>query len=172
MQRLVADVLAYSRLGSQHSTEGEVSSEEVVERVLGMLRPSIADCRATILLGELPAVRGDALQLEQLFQNLLRNALKFRSDRPLVVVIAAALRDDSVEFRVEDNGIGFDMAYQDRVFQMFQRLHERGAYEGSGIGLAIVKRIVERHDGQIFVRSVPGQGTCFSFTLPPALVEQ
>jgi PAS domain S-box-containing protein len=172
MQRLVADVLAYSRLGSQHSTEGEVSSEVVVERVLGMLRPSIADCRATILLGELPAVRGDALQLEQLFQNLLRNALKFRSDRPLVVVIAAALRDDSVEFRVEDNGIGFDMAYQDRVFQMFQRLHERGAYEGSGIGLAIVKRIVERHDGQISVRSVPGQGTCFSFTLPPALVAQ
>jgi signal transduction histidine kinase len=140
----------------------------VVERVLGVLRPSIVASGATILLGALPSVRGDALQLEQLFQNLLRNALKFRSDRPLLVVVASTLCDDRVVFRVEDNGIGFDMAYQERVFQMFQRLHERGAYEGSGIGLAIVKRIVERHGGQISVRSAPGQGACFSFSLPPA----
>jgi signal transduction histidine kinase len=112
-------------------------------------------------------VLADETQLRQLFQNLLGNALKFRGAAPPHLAVDAELVDDRWRFRVRDNGIGIDMQYAERIFEMFQRLHERGKYEGSGIGLAIAKRIVERHGGRIWVEPAPGGGTIFAFTLLP-----
>ena len=114
----------------------------------------------------MPQIRGNPSQISQLFQNLLGNALKFRSATPLRIRIEA-VRDKRVwQFSVADNGIGMDPRYSDRIFQMFQRIHERGRYQGSGIGLAITKKIVERHGGQIWFSSQLGLGTTFFFTIP------
>jgi signal transduction histidine kinase len=110
-------------------------------------------------------VLADEGQLHQLLQNLVGNAIKFRAEAAPVVTVEARLESERWVFTVRDNGIGIDLRYADRIFQMFQRLHERGRYEGSGIGLAIAKRIVERHGGTIWLESQPGAGTAFHFTL-------
>ena len=120
---------------------------------------------ATLDVGELPVVLADPTQLHQLFQNLIANALKFRSEVPPTIIVRATEDGDRWRFSVADNGIGFDMRFADRIFQMFQRLHERERFSGSGIGLAIAKRVVERHGGTISVESTPGEGTTFFFTL-------
>jgi light-regulated signal transduction histidine kinase (bacteriophytochrome) len=114
----------------------------------------------------LPTVMGDRAQLGQLFQNIVGNALKFHSDAPPCVHVAATSNGTHWCFSVRDNGIGFEPEYADRIFRMFQRLHERGRYAGTGIGLAIAKRIVERHGGRIWAESTPGAGSTFFFTLP------
>jgi PAS domain S-box-containing protein len=169
MQRLVADLLAYSRVGSQGIRMRPVSTEAVVRGVLDSLGPLISETGATIEVGaRLPTVMADETQLMQLLQNLIGNAIKFRSARPPRVVIDAVACDDRWQFSVQDNGIGIDLRYAERIFQMFQRLHEKGRYDGSGIGLAIAKRIVERHDGRIWLESAVGAGTTFFFTLSPA----
>ncbi len=168
MQRLVADLLAYSRVGSQGKEPAVVSSQGVLERVLALLQDRLATAGAVVTHGALPAVLADDLQLGQLFQNLIGNAVKFRSDQPPRVTIAAERDGVFWTFAITDNGIGMDMHHTERIFQMFQRLHERGQFEGSGIGLAIAKRIVERHGGRIWVQSVPGEGSTFRFTLPAA----
>jgi chemotaxis family two-component system sensor kinase Cph1 len=124
------------------------------------------ECDAKIEFSNLPLVKGDSSQLIQLFQNLIGNALKFRSDKPPIVNITAALQGDMYQFTVADNGIGFDMKYADRIFIIFQRLHVRETYEGSGIGLAVCKKIVERHSGRLWVESSVGSGASFHFTLP------
>ncbi len=165
MQRLVADLLAYARVGSQGKTLLPVDSEIVVRGVLNILGPAIRAAEAEIVVGKLPTVLADEVQLRQLFQNLIGNALKFRGSAPPRVVIRAEPRDEYWLYSVEDNGIGIEMQYRERVFQMFQRLHERGKYEGSGIGLAIAKRILDRHGGEIWLESEPGIGTKFLFTL-------
>jgi signal transduction histidine kinase len=118
--------------------------------------------------GELPVVMGDEDQLVQLFQNLIANAIKFRSGPGPRIVVSAEAEDGYWRFSVQDNGIGIGKDYFDRIFVMFQRLHSRSAYPGTGIGLAICKKIVERHGGRIWVESEPGQGTVFKFTLPRA----
>jgi PAS domain S-box-containing protein len=169
MQRLVADLLAYSRVGSQGRPLEPVDAAQTVQRVQAALRAQILETRAKITATALPTVLADPTQLEQLFQNLIGNAIKFRSDEPPEVSISARRERQFWRFFVRDNGIGIDMQYAERIFQMFQRLHERGRYEGSGIGLAIVKRIIERHGGQITLESRLGQGTTFSFTLPADL---
>lgn len=166
MQRLVADLLAYSRVGSQGKPLAPVSSEAVLRRVLAILGATIQSAGATVDAGPLPVVLADEGQLQQLFQNLVGNALKFRRDCPPHVRIAAQPVGDRWEFTVADNGIGIELQYADRIFQMFQRLHDRGAYEGSGIGLSIAKRILERHGGRIWLESELGVGTTFHFTLP------
>lgn len=166
MQRLVADLLAYSRVGSQGKPLLPVSSEAVVRRVLVILGATVQSTGATVEYGALPTVLADEGQLHQLFQNLLGNALKFRGQQPPHVRIAAQQVGDRWEFTVADNGIGIELQYADRIFQMFQRLHDRGAYEGSGIGLAIAKRILERHGGRIWLESELGRGTTFHFTIP------
>src|SRR5205814_1182153 len=118
-------------------------------------------------IGQLPSVEADAIQMRQLFQNLIGNALKFRrADEPPVVTVTGAVRDAMAEIAVRDNGIGFEPEYRHRIFEVFQRLHGRQAYEGSGIGLAICKKIVERHGGTITAASVPGAGATFLFTIP------
>lgn len=170
MQQLVSDLLAYSRVGSQGKPLTAVSLTEVVREATAGLSTLVAECEAAIEYDTLPTVWGDFGQLGQVFQNLLGNALKFRSSQAPVVRIDARRQADRWLISVSDNGIGLDMRYAERIFQMFQRLHERGKYQGSGIGLAISKRIVERHGGQIWVESELGKGATFSFTL--ALVRE
>jgi len=166
MQRLVADLLTYSRVGSQGRPLVEVDTQAVVTSTVDMMQPSIRKARARIEVSPLPHVMADEVQLRQLFQNLIGNALKFRAEADPVIGVRVAHHGDQWLFCVEDNGIGIDMQYAERVFQMFQRLHERGKYEGSGIGLTIVKRIVERHGGRVWIESTPGLGTSFFFSLP------
>ncbi|HET9620026.1 MAG TPA: PAS domain S-box protein [Kofleriaceae bacterium] len=167
MQRLVADLLAYSRVGSQGKSLVPVAADAIVKSVLHVLGEPIRHAGAEVTVGALPRVLADETQLRQLFQNLIGNALKFRGEAAPRIAIDAELVEDRWRFRVRDNGIGIDMQYAERIFEMFQRLHERGKYEGSGIGLAIAKRIVERHGGTIWIESAPGLGTTFAFTLLP-----
>lgn len=168
MQRLLADLLAYSRVGSQGKPLKPASAATVVKRVVDTLAGAIRRANASVTIGALPTVRADEGQLGQLFQNLLGNALKFHGDGPLLVEIGATPLDGGWQFSVKDNGIGIDSKHKDRIFQMFQRLHERGKYEGSGVGLAIAKRIVERHGGRIWLESEPQVGSTFFFTLQAA----
>jgi PAS domain S-box-containing protein len=165
MQTLIADLLAYSRVGSQGKPLAPVSADLVVANVLRTLRGQIRELEAEIDVGPLPTVLADESQLGQLFQNLIGNALKFRGESPPQIRVRARAEGEHWVFSVQDNGIGISMQYAERVFQMFQRLHERGRYEGSGIGLAIAKRILERHGGKIWLESELGVGTTFFFTL-------
>ena len=165
MQRLVNDLLEYSRIGCQDRRPTSVSVDRVISSVIANLSGVITSEAAAIEVGEMPVVSGDEGQLHQLFQNLLSNALKFRSEAPPRIRISARPQGERWHFDVADNGIGIDPKYFDRVFQMFQRLHERGKYAGSGIGLSIAKRIVERHGGRITLASEPGRGSTFSFSL-------
>jgi PAS domain S-box-containing protein len=168
MQRLVADLLSYSRVGSHGIQLRPVSAAAVVESVLASLGPLIRETGATIEVGALPVIMADEVQLMQLLQNLIGNAIKFRAARAPHVAIAAVERVDRWQFAVRDNGIGIDMRFAERIFQMFQRLHDKERYAGSGIGLSIAKRIVERHGGRIWLESTVGEGTTFFFTLPAA----
>lgn len=129
----------------------------------------IEQTQASVQFGDLPAVKADGTQVGQLFQNLIGNALKFTvPGRPAVVQVSAERDGQMIRFRVQDNGIGIAPEYFGRIFTIFQRLHHRDEYEGSGIGLSIARRIVERHGGTIWLESTPGQGTTFLFTLPEA----
>lgn len=168
MQRLVADLLAYSRVGSQGKPLKPVSAQAIVARTIEGMRAAIDEAGAELRCGPLPTVSADDIQLAQLFQNLIGNALKFHADRPPRISIGAKSVDGKWLFSIEDNGIGIEKEHSERIFQMFQRLHERGKYEGSGIGLAIAKKIVERHRGRIWFESQPGIGSTFFFTMPTA----
>lgn len=168
MQRLVNDLLAFSRVGSEGRPLARVDARAVFERVRRTLQVRIEEAAATVKVGELPWVMADETQLGQLFQNLVSNALKFRRDVPPVVEVSATRDGARWVFRIADNGIGFEMKFAERIFQMFQRLNERDRYVGNGIGLAIAKRVVERHGGTIWVESTVGAGTTFFFTLPAA----
>ncbi len=168
MQQMVKEVLDYSRVSTNAKVPILVETEFIVENVLAGLKVAIDESHAEIVREQLPAVRADQGQLAQVFQNLIGNALKFRGERPPRIRLAAEKSNGKCLFRVEDNGIGIDKQYSDRVFQMFQRLHERGRYEGNGIGLAIARKIVERHGERIWFESEPGNGTTFYFTMPSA----
>jgi light-regulated signal transduction histidine kinase (bacteriophytochrome) len=139
----------------------------VVRHLREVLDQPIADAGAVIEAAPLPVVLADEGQIGQLLLNLMSNALKFRGATPLRIAITASFAEDRWQLAVRDNGIGVDMQYCDRIFDMFQRLHERGKYDGSGIGLAIAKRIVERHGGRIWLESALGAGATFHFTLRP-----
>ncbi|MEZ5317165.1 MAG: PAS domain S-box protein [Vicinamibacterales bacterium] len=169
MQMLIHDLLQYARVGTRGKEFRETSTEQIVRDTVQNLAGVVEETGARIRVGPLPTVRGDQSQLAQVFQNLIGNALKFRrSDAPPVVDVSAEEEDGAWVFRVADNGIGIDQKYFDRIFQMFQRLHGREQYEGTGIGLALCKKIVERHGGRITVSSEPGRGTTFAFTIPAA----
>jgi light-regulated signal transduction histidine kinase (bacteriophytochrome) len=143
-----------------------VPLDECVDRALDSLEMRVQESGAEIVRDPLPMVTGDATLLTQLYQNLVGNALKFvEGGRPPRVHVTAVRRGDAWELGVEDNGIGIKQEYADRIFRPFQRLHNRGEYEGTGIGLAICKKAVERHAGEIWVESQPGQGSHFKFTL-------
>jgi PAS domain S-box-containing protein len=166
MQRLIQDLLAYSRVGSSGKVPSETSSEDALERTLTILSGLIEDSGAVVTHDPLPDVQADELQLIQLFQNLIGNAIKYQ--RPGVPEVhISAVRDAGTHwvFSVKDNGMGIDPQYFERIFGMFQRLHKREEFAGTGIGLAICKKIVERHGGSIWVESQPDQGSTFRFTL-------
>ena len=166
MKQMVDDLLQYSRIDSRGSPFQDVPVGTVLAQVLKNLGLLVQETGARVMYTDLPTVWGDALQLEQVFQNLLSNAIKFRADRPPEIRVGYRDRGRKWEFVVEDNGIGFDPIQAERIFQMFQRLHERARFEGNGIGLALVKRIVLRHGGEIWADPTPGQGAKFHFTLP------
>lgn len=168
MQRLVADLLTYSRVGSQGKPLVPVPTGAILEQVLQGLQLRVREAAAVIDAGPLPTVLGDASQLGMVFQNLIANGIKFRGEQPPRIRIEAQANGYLWQFSVSDNGIGIDMKYAERIFQMFQRLHARDAYEGSGIGLAVVRRIVERHGGRVWVEAQPGRGSTFHFTLRAA----
>jgi PAS domain S-box-containing protein len=167
MQQLINDLLAYSRVGTTVRLFEPTPCPNVIKQVIHNLEPAILESKATITYDELPVVMADKLQLEQLFQNLISNAIKFCSQaRPQIHITAKQNQVNEWVFSVQDNGIGIEQIYADRIFVIFQRLHTRDKYSGTGIGLAICKKIVERHNGQIWFESQLGQGTTFYFTIP------
>lgn len=167
MRVLITDLLAYSRAGARDEKPlAPVDTEEVLEQALTSLNARISECRAEIIREPLPVVRGDATDLEHLFQNLIGNALKFNRSVPPRVEIRAEDAGKDWLFSVRDNGIGIDPAFLPRLFTIFQRGHRRDEYAGTGIGLAICKKVVESHQGRIWAESSPGEGTTFFFTLP------
>jgi PAS domain S-box-containing protein len=172
MRSLIEALLAYSRAG-RGEEPAPVDLGIVASDVLRTLAAAIVQASARVDLGHLPRVMGDRVQLEQLLQNLIANALKFRDDggRAQVWVRAEPAATGMVQISVADAGIGIDPAHRERVFKMFQRLHDRQSYDGTGIGLAICRKIVERHGGRIWVEPREGGGTVFRFTLPPAAAE-
>jgi light-regulated signal transduction histidine kinase (bacteriophytochrome) len=166
MQWLINDLLAYSRVTSQDQVLEEVDCDSVLEEVLSDLRVAIEESRAVVTHDPLPRVMADRGQLGQLFQNLIGNAIKFHGKEPPQVHVTAERKPDEWAFSVRDNGVGLDPQYAERIFVIFQRLHDREEYPGTGIGLAICKKVVERHGGRIWVVSQIGQGATFHFTLP------
>ena len=189
MSGLIRDILSYSRLTTQTATPTPVNLGDIVSEVLSDLELTIQEKQAIIRVDSLPTVTGAASQLRQLFQNLLSNSLKFQANgtRPVVEVtvnqtspqamppaLASLLRSDETlfwEISIVDNGIGFDEQHRERIFQLFERLHGRSQYEGTGIGLALCKQIVEQHNGFITARSQPGAGAVFSVYLPVPSVQ-
>jgi signal transduction histidine kinase len=166
MQQLIQDLLSYSRVNTHGNPPSPTDVEAVLGQVITNLRLAIDESGARITHESLPIVEADSTQLNQLFQNLIANAVKFRGKLPPKIHITAAKEDPYWVFSVRDNGIGFDPDYADRIFTIFQRLHSRNDYPGTGMGLAICKRIVERHGGSIWVKSAPGDGSTFYFTFP------
>jgi PAS domain S-box-containing protein len=169
MRDLIDDLLTYSRAGRGDQPLARVDSRAVAERVVEAVRAGGDAREAEIVVGNLPPVHGDEQQLGQLFQNLIGNAVKFVPEDRLPQIRVGAVRDgERWRFTVDDNGIGMEPAHADRIFRMFQRLHTRDAYPGTGIGLAIAKKVVERHGGTIWAEPRPQGGSRFSFTLPEA----
>jgi PAS domain S-box-containing protein len=168
MDQLIVDLLEYSRIGRKERPMVPVSLDQIVSHAVLNLQAAIEDGGATVSTADgLPMVVGSEIELTRLFQNLVGNALKYRDPlRPPVVMVEAEAGDGEWVFTVRDNGIGIAPEHFDRIFGIFQRLHGKEEYEGTGIGLAVCKKIVERHKGRIWVESTPGQGSAFRFTLP------
>jgi PAS domain S-box-containing protein len=168
MQLLIEDLLAFSRVGTRGAPLVPTDAQAVFDATLATLHASIAESAATVTADAMPMVVADAGQLTQLLTNLIGNALKFRGEVAPRVHVNAARSGRMCTISVQDNGIGISPEYFERIFVIFQRLHSREEYAGTGVGLAICKKIVERHGGRIWVESAPGQGARFSFTLPAA----
>ncbi len=166
MQRLVNDLLDFSRVGTRGKEFASVDCEKVARNALVDLRKSLEESGGQVTLDPLPTLDGDGTQISQVFQNLIANALKFRRSEPPWVHISVQELQGEWLFSVRDNGIGIAPEQFHRIFVLFQRLHTRAAYPGTGIGLAITKKIIERHGGRIWVESQPGKGSTFFFTLP------
>ena len=166
MQQQIMDLLTYSRVTSRGQPPVPVDSASALAEAIARLELRVAETGAEICIGPMPVVPADPSQLTQVFQNLIGNSLTFRSSESPRIRVEGVEEGEMVRFSVSDNGIGIAPEYHDRIFQMFQRLHSRDRYPGSGIGLAIVKRIVERHGGRVRLESEEGQGSTFFFTLP------
>jgi light-regulated signal transduction histidine kinase (bacteriophytochrome) len=168
MQLLISDLLEFSRVGTRGKPFAPSDLNKVFADAVSNLDRAIDDNMAKVTADALPTVEGDAVQLTQLLQNLMGNAIKFRGAAPPAVHVAAEAKAGEWVITVSDNGIGIEPQHRERIFQIFQRLHERDKYEGTGIGLAVCKKIVERHGGRIWVDGTPGEGSTFSFSLPSA----
>jgi PAS domain S-box-containing protein len=166
MQALVQDLLAYSRLENRGQPLVAIACDDVAEKAVSALQSAIADAGASVTWDALPTIQGDASQLVQLFQNLIGNAIKFRGPEPPRVHISATPQGDNWLFSVRDNGIGIDPKFHERIFEIFKRLHTADRYPGTGIGLAICRKVVARHGGRIWIQSELGSGSTFCFTMP------
>jgi PAS domain S-box-containing protein len=165
MQGLISDLLTYSRIGTQGKPFEPTDSHKVLCEVLRILQAAIEESGAVVTNDDLPTVRADTGQLVQVLQNLIANAVKFRGADSPHVHVSAQYHGHEWRFSVKDNGIGIDPQYADRLFVIFQRLHTRQEYPGTGIGLAVCKRVVERHGGRIWFESNLGRGSTFFFTI-------
>lgn len=168
MRKLIADLLSYSQVTTRVQPFAATDLSGIAREVIADLETAVADAQARVELGVLPVIDADALQMRQLLQNLISNAIKYRrlDTPPVVRVNSAAVERQRCTITVADNGIGFHQEYAEKIFKMFERLHGRGVYEGSGIGLAICRKIVERHGGTIAATSSAGEGATFTITLP------
>ena len=166
MQNLINDLLTYSRIGKKGTHCDPIDCKIVLDQALANLQAAIEESKAVITHEQLPMIMADNSQLVQIFQNLLSNAIKFKSEQEPRIHISIDSIEDAWIFSIHDNGIGIDPKYAERIFIIFQRLHSRAEYPGTGIGLAICKKIVERHGGQIWVKSESGKGATFYFTIP------
>jgi light-regulated signal transduction histidine kinase (bacteriophytochrome) len=166
MQTLINDLLVFSRVTTKGQPFIPVDLAQVAREVVSDLDVCIERVGGHVELGDLPNTHADPLQMRQLLQNLISNGLKFHKEGTPTVKVYGQLLDGMCRLTVEDNGIGFDEKYLDRIFTIFQRLHGRSEYEGTGVGLAICRKIVERHGGTIAAKSAPGQGATFIVTLP------
>lgn len=173
MQQLIQDLLSYSRVSSRAGAFVPCNLNQILQEVMINLEVAIRESGATIHSGALPEIVADQSQMVQLLQNLISNSLKYRSEAPPVIRIQADQNPDFTCLSICDNGIGMDPRYRDKIFEIFKRLHHRSKYPGTGIGLAVCKRIVERHGGSIRVVSEVGQGCQFNVILPtiPAQTE-
>lgn len=173
MQQLIRDLLSYSRVISRGDQFVPVDTHSVLGEAVENLRAAIDESGARITNGDLPAVTADRAQLVSVFQNLIGNAVKFRKkEKPPQIHVSAERKGDEWAFAVKDNGVGIDPVYFDRIFLIFQRLHSRQEYPGTGIGLALCQKIVHRHGGKIWVESAPGEGTTFFFTIKSCTGEE
>jgi two-component system sensor kinase FixL len=167
MQELLGALLNYSRIETKGEPFTSIRLDEVVRDSISDLEVRIRAAGAQVRVGPMPTVTGDPSQLRQLFQNLIGNALKYRRpDVTTVIKIRGEENDGRCRILIEDNGIGFEEKYHDKIFKPFQRLHGKHEYSGSGIGLSICKKVVERHGGTITAKSTPGKGSTFIVTLP------
>ena len=171
MQSLIDDLLAYSRVGQSEMVE-RTDIGAILDRVLKTLTVSIEESAAVITHDPLPTITSNPVELSQVFQNLIGNAITFKGEQKPEIHVGAQRQPGGWLFTVRDNGIGIDPQFADRIFLIFQRLHTREQYPGTGIGLAICKKVVERHGGRIWVESQPGMGTTFCFTIPETGKEQ
>ncbi|MDJ1431063.1 ATP-binding protein [Halostagnicola sp. A-GB9-2] len=166
MESMIEGLLTFSRIDAQGDTFEPVNLEEIIDEALANLEMRIEETAAEITVESLPTVRGDPNQLRLVFQNLLDNAIQYSGDGSPRITISSEREGEEWTLSVSDEGIGIDHEDEDRVFEMFQRLHSHEEYVGSGIGLTICRRILERHGGEIWIDSAPGDGTTISFTLP------
>jgi chemotaxis family two-component system sensor kinase Cph1 len=163
-QRLIKDLLEYSCIGKEKSLT-TVDTASILAEIFANLRSIIDESGATIEFDKMPTIMANHLEMIQLFQNLIVNAIKYRSEKPLEIQINGSAEGDRWFFSIKDNGIGIESQYKERIFDMFQRLHGKKEYSGTGIGLAICKKIVENHGGKIWIDSTVGEGTTFYFTI-------
>lgn len=166
MQTLINDLLTYSRLTTREGPVELIDCSQILQQAIANLDVAIKENKAVLTYDKLPMVKADPVQLSQVFQNLIGNALKYRSERTPKIHIGVEEKENEWRFYVSDNGIGIAPQYAERIFRIFQRLHTRKEYSGTGIGLAICKKIVERHGGRIWVESELEEGSTFYFTLP------
>ena len=171
MWNLINDLLAYSRVGTRGHPFEPINCETILQEALDNLKVTMEESGAVVTHDSLPTVIADSSQLVQLFQNLIGNAIKFRGNEPPRIHVSASRKGNVWTFSVRDNGVGFAPEYAERIFIIFQRLYGRNEYDGTGIGLAICKRIVERHGGRIWAESEVGKGATFYFTLPASRSE-
>jgi len=167
MKQLILDLLEYSRAGTNKEITGNTDMNEVVAEALQVMNERIEELNAVIITGTLPVLPNTRkTQLAQLMLNLISNALKYHGEERLQISIGVKEEAASWEFYVKDNGIGIDKMFSEKIFILFQRLHSKSEYSGTGIGLAICKKIVEQHNGRIWVESEAGKGSSFYFSLP------
>ena len=166
MGSLIDCLLEFARLSREPIAKSTVHPNDVVESVMQSMRREIEGRTIDWRVSPMPPCQADPVLLTQVYANLVSNAVKFSRDRdPAVIEIGSGERDGTTTYHVRDNGVGFDMAYADRLFKVFQRLHTEREFEGTGVGLALVQRIVERHGGRIWAEAERGRGACFYFTL-------